>query len=430
MGDAGADFGLGPGQGFWPRGRAGAMAVAPVGDGTGSARGGIAGSRVAAGVAPQLAQSTGNGNGKSGGGGGGGAALGSAPVGGSGGVIGGGGTLGGGGGGRPLAQMTAAQLAGLQHRPQMLGVGADGGSGAGSAAGVGAMAGGLAGVPLGNRAAPPAAHAHALPPWARPPSSAAAAAASAAANGSNGGSAFGARGVIGVAELAALGRREAREHQRRVSAAAAPHHNFTAAGAAEAAGVASGRARQGRGGRGRGGHARVGVSALDTRRPLGSAQAQASAALGAGSGGSGGGAQVVTLASSALAAAAALGKECVRLTNVFRAQHALPPLEWHGTLAAVGFGHSRDMGLGKAPFDHVGFAGRVRRYPFRARAAAENLAMMSGVGVAAMAQTAVQGWVESPGHRKNLLCRATWCGVGVFKNRAGTVYFTQLFGLQ
>lgn len=36
------------------------------------------------------------------------------------------------------------------------------------------------------------------------------------------------------------------------------------------------------------------------------------------------------------------------------------------------------MGLGKVPFEHVGFDERVKAYPFRPRNAAENLAWIQG----------------------------------------------------
>jgi hypothetical protein len=41
--------------------------------------------------------------------------------------------------------------------------------------------------------------------------------------------------------------------------------------------------------------------------------------------------------------------------------------------------------------------------------------------------THVDGWIDSPGHRKNLLGRFTHCGIGVFCNDAGAYYSTQLF---
>jgi uncharacterized protein YkwD len=40
---------------------------------------------------------------------------------------------------------------------------------------------------------------------------------------------------------------------------------------------------------------------------------------------------------------------------------------------------------------------------------------------------AVEGWINSPGHRKNLLCGCNWCGIGIYVAADGTVYLTQLF---
>lgn len=44
-----------------------------------------------------------------------------------------------------------------------------------------------------------------------------------------------------------------------------------------------------------------------------------------------------------------------------------------------------------------------------------------------IAKVAVDGWIESPGHRKNLLGKSIFCGIGVHQNAKGTWYLTQLF---
>ena len=58
------------------------------------------------------------------------------------------------------------------------------------------------------------------------------------------------------------------------------------------------------------------------------------------------------------------------------------------------------------PFGHDGFDGRVRQYPMAHRSAAENVAMSRGI--TDVAQTAVHGWINSPGHRKNLLSHSEY----------------------
>ncbi|CAJ1353524.1 unnamed protein product [Effrenium voratum] len=54
-----------------------------------------------------------------------------------------------------------------------------------------------------------------------------------------------------------------------------------------------------------------------------------------------------------------------------------------------------------------------------------NLAWNSGVADAARA--AVEGWIKSPGHRKNLLGAFDLCGLGVAQASTGEFFFTQLF---
>jgi hypothetical protein len=44
-------------------------------------------------------------------------------------------------------------------------------------------------------------------------------------------------------------------------------------------------------------------------------------------------------------------------------------------------------------------------------------------------RVAVDGWIDSPGHRANLLADHTFCGIGVYKNAQGAWYLTQMFAL-
>ena len=50
------------------------------------------------------------------------------------------------------------------------------------------------------------------------------------------------------------------------------------------------------------------------------------------------------------------------------------------------------------------------------------------MGHADAVQTAVTGWINSPGHRKNMLATNTVCGIAVYC-KYGHFYFTQLFAL-
>jgi len=124
-----------------------------------------------------------------------------------------------------------------------------------------------------------------------------------------------------------------------------------------------------------------------------------------------------------------IGREALRLTNEFRATQGLPPLKWHQALCEIGKEHSKNMGDGKVAFGHDGFNERVAKYPFQPLAAAENVAMSRGISSVQVAKVGVDGWIQSPGHRKNLLSNCNYCGIGVYENAQGAYYLTQLFGL-
>ena len=85
------------------------------------------------------------------------------------------------------------------------------------------------------------------------------------------------------------------------------------------------------------------------------------------------------------------------------------------------------MGEGKVPFGHDGFNKRFKSFPFGARGGAENVAY--NYGLADPAKVTVDGWIKSPGHRKNLLGNFVYMGIGVYRNARGYFYFTQLFAL-
>jgi len=82
------------------------------------------------------------------------------------------------------------------------------------------------------------------------------------------------------------------------------------------------------------------------------------------------------------------------------------------------------MAEGRVPFGHKGFQGRMKRMPGVVRGAAENVAWSSGSDDAG--KTAVDGWINSPGHRRNMLGNYDECGIGVYQHN-NRCYLTQLF---
>lgn len=86
------------------------------------------------------------------------------------------------------------------------------------------------------------------------------------------------------------------------------------------------------------------------------------------------------------------------------------------------------MALGQVAFGHDGFKNRFRRFPFRlTRKGAENVAMNHGLGD--VGKVAVDGWIQSPGHRKNMVGGFNYMGIGVAQAANGAWYLTQLFAL-
>jgi uncharacterized protein YkwD len=115
-------------------------------------------------------------------------------------------------------------------------------------------------------------------------------------------------------------------------------------------------------------------------------------------------------------------------TNKFRAQNRLGTLRTNRILQRVAQAHSANMAR-QEKLDHVlnglGPAQRVTRAGYRFALVAENVAFASFLNV----NSIMQGWIRSPGHRRNLLERsATEIGIGAARSAAGNWYYTQVFG--
>ena len=125
-----------------------------------------------------------------------------------------------------------------------------------------------------------------------------------------------------------------------------------------------------------------------------------------------------------------LEQETNRRVNQYRLSKNLPPLTMNAEISYVARQHSRDMATKNATFSHDGFDNRAKAVgktiPYRSFA--ENLAYIKGHPD--LAEVAVKGWINSPGHRKNMEGNFNLTGVGIAKNSDGEYYFTQLFLLQ
>jgi uncharacterized protein YkwD len=121
-------------------------------------------------------------------------------------------------------------------------------------------------------------------------------------------------------------------------------------------------------------------------------------------------------------------KETFILVNQYRKASDLPPLTWDGAIAKEARAHSKDMATGEVDFGHDGFGDRVSRLK----------AVMTGLGNAGenvfmtdnldqVARNAVTKWLHSPHHLQNIRGDYNYSGLGVWQDKEGVIYFTQIF---
>ena len=111
--------------------------------------------------------------------------------------------------------------------------------------------------------------------------------------------------------------------------------------------------------------------------------------------------------------------------NQYRASKKLPPLSVDSRITQQARIHSQNMASGKVKFSHDGFEGRVKAITIPYQSVAENVAY--NMGFSDPVRNAVEGWIKSDGHRKNMEGQFNLTGIGIAKNAKGEYYFTQLF---
>jgi uncharacterized protein YkwD len=135
-----------------------------------------------------------------------------------------------------------------------------------------------------------------------------------------------------------------------------------------------------------------------------------------------------------IAQKALTGNAIVSLTNNARAANGLPPLTENNLLNSIAESRARDM-LENQYFDHVSPTGQqasdlAERTGYHYKIIAENI----GTGDFLNNQKIVDGWMQSPGHRENILStEVREIGAAVLKGKMkGTVTYVavQIFGLQ
>lgn len=111
--------------------------------------------------------------------------------------------------------------------------------------------------------------------------------------------------------------------------------------------------------------------------------------------------------------------------NQYRMRYGLPKLVLNPILSKQARLHSADMAVHRIGFGHDGFEGRIayahEKIP-TSQAGAENVAFNYKT-----AKIVVDGWMNSPGHRRNILGHYNLTGIGIVRDQAGKPYFTQMF---
>ena len=112
----------------------------------------------------------------------------------------------------------------------------------------------------------------------------------------------------------------------------------------------------------------------------------------------------------------------LELTNYHRQRNGLRPLQFNASLNNSAQAHSNDMAAHNY-FDHTGSDGsssgrRARQYGFEGGYTAENISTRKSP------DDVVTGWMNSPGHRRNILDpNYRYMGIGYSKGK-----WTQTFG--
>jgi uncharacterized protein YkwD len=119
-------------------------------------------------------------------------------------------------------------------------------------------------------------------------------------------------------------------------------------------------------------------------------------------------------------------KEVFDLTNVMRVRFAKPTFAWDSTVAGTSRKHSEDMAVNNY-FDHINLQGlnpweRGTADGIQYKSYSENIAAGQESAI-----FAIHGWMNSEGHRHNILGDGTRLGVGVYFGGSYKTYYTQNF---
>lgn len=118
--------------------------------------------------------------------------------------------------------------------------------------------------------------------------------------------------------------------------------------------------------------------------------------------------------------------DILKEVNAYRKKTGRAALQMMDIASAQAASHSRNMAGGKTKFGHDGFESRIsairKQTTGTINAAAENVAYGQ-----LTAEKVVDGWLHSPGHKRNIEGDYNFTGIGVARDKNGVIYFTQIF---
>jgi uncharacterized protein YkwD len=119
-----------------------------------------------------------------------------------------------------------------------------------------------------------------------------------------------------------------------------------------------------------------------------------------------------------------MASDILKYVNEDRISHGLSALQMNPLESSLAAEHSRDMSAGRVKFGHDGFNARVKtiQKALGSSAFGENVAEGSMT-----AREVVNGWLHSPGHKRNIEGNFKLTGIGYASNKKGDIYFTQIF---
>lgn len=118
-------------------------------------------------------------------------------------------------------------------------------------------------------------------------------------------------------------------------------------------------------------------------------------------------------------------KSILDYVNEYRHSKGLSSLQPLDIASKQAYLHSKEMANRETGFGHEGFDQRMQNIKQNfgwITASAENVAYGQ-----LSAKEVVEGWLNSPGHKKNMEGNYTFTGIGVYKDRKGVIFFTQIF---